>query len=200
VRAIFIRHGESTANIDLPGPDVALFELTPRGWEQARALAAAFREPPSLIVVSPYLRTQQTAQATIGRFPAVPVETWPIQEFTYLSPPRWSGTRLADRAPHVQAYWNSADPDFSDGEGAETFAELLARCEAALQRLSTLPQGTLVYLFSHGNFMRALRSLLAEPWLSARERMTGFWDIPGFGNGDQLELTWSGGWRMQAVR
>ena len=36
-----------------------------------------------------YLRTQQTAQPTIERFPEVPVAVWPIQEFTYLEPSRW---------------------------------------------------------------------------------------------------------------
>ena len=196
MRAIFIRHGESTANIDLPGSTAGLFELTSRGWEQSREVAAALREPPSLIVVSPYLRTQQSAQATIERFAQVTVETWPIHEFTYLSPPHWEGTREADRWPHVERYWRLAEPDFREGEGAETFTELLGRCEAALQRLSALSGPAPVYLFSHGNFMRALRSLVTDPGMSARDRMMGFWDITGFDNGEQLELTWSGGWRL----
>ncbi|WP_241212739.1 MULTISPECIES: hypothetical protein [unclassified Sphingomonas] len=50
-----------------------------------REVARAWTETPSLIVTSPYLRTRQTAQATIQRFPTVPVEVWPIEEF--LSPP-----------------------------------------------------------------------------------------------------------------
>lgn len=33
----------------------------------------------------PYLRTRQTAAATIARLPNVPVEVWLIQEFTYSS-------------------------------------------------------------------------------------------------------------------
>ena len=35
---------------------------------------------------------QQTAAPTIARFPGVPVEVWPIEEFTYLQPARWNGT------------------------------------------------------------------------------------------------------------
>jgi hypothetical protein len=37
-------------------------------------------------VTSPHLRTQQTTAPTIERFPDVPVEVWPIEEFTYLQP------------------------------------------------------------------------------------------------------------------
>lgn len=46
-------------------------------------MAARWTETPDLFVTSPYLRTQQTTAATIERFQNVPVEAWPIQEFTY---------------------------------------------------------------------------------------------------------------------
>lgn len=36
VRAIFIRHGESTGNAGLPAHDLATIKLTERGQEQAR--------------------------------------------------------------------------------------------------------------------------------------------------------------------
>jgi broad specificity phosphatase PhoE len=49
-------------------------ELTELGWSQAREVAANWTETPSLIVTSPYLRTQQTAAPTIERFPNVPVQ------------------------------------------------------------------------------------------------------------------------------
>src|SRR3546814_5730649 len=39
--------------------------------------------------------TRQTAAPTIARFPGVPVEVWPIEEFTYLQPARWNGTRAS---------------------------------------------------------------------------------------------------------
>ena len=38
MRAIFIRHGESTGNAGIPCHDLATIELTERGHEQARAL------------------------------------------------------------------------------------------------------------------------------------------------------------------
>jgi broad specificity phosphatase PhoE len=87
MRATFIRHGQSTGNAGIPCHDLALLELTELGWRQSREVAASWTETPDLIVTSPYLRTQQTAAATIERFPNVPVEVWPIQEFTYLGVP-----------------------------------------------------------------------------------------------------------------
>ncbi|MGJ3650040.1 phosphoglycerate mutase family protein (plasmid) [Sphingomonas sp. GlSt437] len=113
MRAIFIRHGESTGNAGVPCHDLATIELTERGQEQARHVAASWAEAPSLIVTSPYTRTRQTAAPTIARFPAVPVETWPIEEFTYLQPARWNGTASAERMPHLERYWSAADPDGS---------------------------------------------------------------------------------------
>lgn len=112
MRAIFIRHGQSTGNAGIPCHDLALLELTELGWRQSREAAASWTETPDLIVTSPYLRTQQTAAATIERFPNVPVEVWPIQEFTYLQPSRWNGTLSSERMPHIERYWAAADPEF----------------------------------------------------------------------------------------
>jgi broad specificity phosphatase PhoE len=101
----------------VPCHDLATIELTERGHEQARAVAASWTQAPALIVTSPYTRTRQTAAPTIARFPGVPVEVWPIEEFTYLQPARWNGTRSAERMPHLERYWSAADPDYCDGEG-----------------------------------------------------------------------------------
>ena len=105
MRAIFIRHGQSTGNAGVPCDDLGAIELTELGQEQARAVAASWTQAPALIVTSPYTRTRQTAAPTIARFPGVPVEVWPIEEFTYLQPARWNGTRSAERMPHLERYW-----------------------------------------------------------------------------------------------
>src|SRR3546814_7400196 len=65
MRAIFIRHGESTGNAGVPCHDLAAIELTERGHEQARQVAASWTQAPALIVTSPYTRTRQTAAPTI---------------------------------------------------------------------------------------------------------------------------------------
>lgn len=82
MRAIFIRHGQSTGNAGVPCHDLGAIELTELGQEQARDVAASWTQAPALIVTSPYTRTRQTAAPTIARFPGVPVEVWPIEEFT----------------------------------------------------------------------------------------------------------------------
>lgn len=191
MRAIFIRHGQSTGNIGLPCDDIALIELTPLGWEQAHQIAASWTEPPDLIVSSPYLRAQQTAAPTIKRFPHVPVETWPIEEFTYLQPRRWTHSSGEERMPHIERFWAEADPAYCDGEGAESFSTLLGRAEAALGRLSALPEDALVYVFSHGQFIQALRSLVVDHTLSEREKMQQFWrkgDPPAIANAELVHL------------
>ena len=198
MRATFIRHGQSTGNAGIPAHDLALLELTELGWQQSREVAAGWTEAPSLIVTSPYLRTQQTAAATIERFLNVPVELWPIQEFTYLQPSRWNGTRSSERMPHIERYWAEADPEYCDGEGAESFSTLLERAKTALDRLATMPEDALVYVFSHGQFIQAVRSLVIDAELSERDKMRKFWGKgnPAIGNAELVELYFQGGvWR-----
>lgn len=194
MRAIFIRHGESTGNAGMPCRDLATIELTERGQEQARAVAASWTQAPALIVTSPYTRTRQTAAPTIARFPGVPVDVWPIEEFTYLQPARWNGTCSADRMPHLERYWREADPNYCDGEGAESFGTLLRRCEAALARLAAMPEDSLVYVFGHGQFIQAARAIVADADLDDRAKMLGFWrkgEPPAIGNAERIEFSWA---------
>ncbi len=191
MRAIFIRHGQSTGNAGIPCDDLASIPLTELGWGQSREVAAGWTETPDLILTSPYLRTRQTATATIERFPNVPVGVWPIEEFTYLQPSRWNGTLSSERMPYLERYWNEADPEFCDGDGAESFSTLLLhRAEIALDRLQALPAEPLVYVFSHGQFIQAMRSLVVDSKLSDREKMQKFWGkgSPAIANAERVEL------------
>lgn len=194
MRAIFIRHGQSTGNAGMPCHDLTTIELTEKGWNQARQVATDWIETPSLIVTSPFLRTQQTAAPTIERFPDVPVEVWPIEEFTYLQPSRWNGTLAADRAPHLVQYWGDADPAYCDGEGAESFGALLRRAEAALARLAALPSPGPVYVFSHGQFIQAARAVVTESEQDDRGKMLRFWrkgEPPAIGNAELVSFVYS---------
>ena len=130
---------------------------------------------PNLIAMSPYLRTQQTAEPTMARFPDVPTCILPMQEFTYLEPSRWNGTARAERLPFIEGYWASGDPRHQDGPGAESFETLLARVTQTLDALAALPAGDLVYAFSHGQFMQSLRVALLHPGWSGEALMRHFW-------------------------
>lgn len=171
----FVRHGESTGNAGVPCFDLSKLELTDSGREQAERTAANWPRPPTLIAMSPYLRTHLTAEPTIRRFPDVPVEILPMEEFTYLEPSRWNGTSRQTRLPHIEAYWGNADPSHCDGPGAESFETLLGRVERTLQRFEALPVDALVYAFSHGQFMQAVRQSLLHPTWTAQQKMAHFW-------------------------
>ncbi|WP_242140595.1 histidine phosphatase family protein [Sphingomonas sp. TREG-RG-20F-R18-01] len=175
MKATFVRHGQSTANAGNPSNDLASIELTELGWQQANAVAKAWEENPTLIITSPFLRTQQTAAPTIVRFPDVPVEVWPIEEFTYLQPSRWNGTLSSARAAYVEGFWSTADPTYCDGEGAESFATLLRRAEATLDRLSALSPDALAYIFSHGQFIQAVRTVINDNGFDDKGKMERFW-------------------------
>lgn len=63
---------------------------------------------------------------------------------------------------HLERYWTDADPTYCDGDGAESFGTLLRRAEAALARLAALPSPDLAYVFSHGQFIQAVRAVVTE--------------------------------------
>lgn len=152
--AWLIRHGQSESNAGLPTSHPGTSVLTALGHGQAQLLAERLPHAPSLIVTSPFIRAQQTAQATRARFPGVPCEEWPVQEFNNLAPALYGGTTLSERIPHAQAYWERCDPFHVEGEGAESLVELLQRVAAMEQRLRAL-NGGVVAVFSHGLFLRA---------------------------------------------
>jgi broad specificity phosphatase PhoE len=174
IRALFIRHGQSTANIGIFSRDFAQVPLTALGEQQAAALAASWQQAPDLIAVSPFLRAQQTAAPTIARFPHVPVETWEIYEFTYWDPANWDFT-APESYPEVRArFWSEADPGQRKGPAAETFSEFLRRAGRTLKRLEAQPDGATVMLFSHGHFIQAVRFEVLSPELSDRQKMQVF--------------------------
>lgn len=158
-RIICCRHGQSVANAGAATLDPLSIELTELGRQQAEDVALGWVEAPSLIVVSPAERARATALPTIRRFPTVRVEEWPVQEFTYLAPARCAGTTAEHRRAWVENYWALADPEKCDGEGAESFNELLIRVDSTIERLAQFTQrmdGT-VLLFGHGQFINAMR-------------------------------------------
>lgn len=154
-----MRHGESAANAGQITTGPAEIPLTAAGVVQAEALSRSLVLSPAAIICSPFLRARQTAAPANRRF-GVPVEIWPIQEFTYLAPVRCAGTTVAERRTWVEAYWRRCDPAHVDGPGAESFAQLVDRVRTTLDRLLSY-RGS-VLMIGHGHFMQALRWWIEE--------------------------------------
>ncbi|AFY99318.1 histidine phosphatase family protein [Calothrix sp. PCC 6303] len=154
-----IRHGESEANAGLVTAEVENIKLTQKGQQQAKKVALFFSEQPSLIVTSPYLRTKQTAEPTIERFPRIPQSEWEVQEFSYLATMRRKNTTLSQRVPMAEEYWQRCDPFYSDGEGAESFAKMIERCFGLQRQISQL-ENKFTAIFTHEIFMRVFIWLL----------------------------------------
>ncbi len=151
----FIRHAESEANAGLPTTSQTFISLTPVGIKQAHAISKVFQFAPSLIVTSPHIRTRQTAQPTIERFPNTPCVEWHIQEFTFLSPLRCKNTTAKDRQPMIDEYWKKCDPFYNDGDGAESFADFVNRVWNVIKYFEK-PLHEDTAIFSHGLFIRAV--------------------------------------------
>lgn len=150
----FIRHGESVSNANEVTRSPGASELTSRGQRQAECVVPAFLRRPDLVIVSPYVRTWQTAVPTIEYFKPVPVEEWPVHEFTYLHPERYNGTRGSDRANFARAYWERCDPYEKEMDEGESFAELVERVDDMIARLREQRE-QFITMFSHGLFIRA---------------------------------------------
>lgn len=150
-----IRHGESTSNAGGACESPQAIPLSEKGRQQARDLAECFPYKPELIVYSPYLRTRETAEPLMQRFPDVPVVEWPMHEFTFLDVERFRGTTEAHRAGRVREFWESCEPDYNDGNGAESFNDFMLRVRSFQDRLRTAPQ-QFIAAFTHGYVIKAM--------------------------------------------
>lgn len=187
------------SNANLPTKHPELSELTARGQQEANQIADAFSQAPDLIVVSPYLRAQQTAVPTRTRFPHTPVAEWPVYEFTYLHPERYNGTTGSQRTPHSHAYWQRNDPHEKEGGQGESFAQLLERVQQTIN-LAQQQTADFIAVFSHGLFLRALLFVLLSPETSptaeTMSRYRHFVQGLPMGNGAILEVTWAANGRV----
>jgi 2,3-bisphosphoglycerate-dependent phosphoglycerate mutase len=158
-----IRHGESQSNAGMATLNPASVELTHLGMGQAECIADYLEVHvcPERIVTSCYLRARQTAAPTKSCFATVPVEEWPVHEFTYLSNDDFpTPSTVEDRKPLVDAYWELCNPRSVDGPGSESFEQFIARARDVMQRFAEVRIGQTVVIFSHEQFICAVYWLL----------------------------------------
>ncbi len=173
-RVILVRHGQSLANAGGKTADHISNPLTELGHAQSKNFAERLDCKPTFFITSPFLRAQQTAEPLRQQYPDVPVEEWPIHEFTFLNPSRHKDTSEEDRQPHVDAYWQRDDPSHIDGPGAESFTLFLDRAREAIHQLETRNPGGCIVIFTHGYFMQAFRLVLLFPDATDAELMSNF--------------------------
>lgn len=197
-----IRHGESAANAGEASLDHATIPLTPKGVEQAYLVACSFRTAPDLIVTSPFTRAASTAMATFTRFIAVPLETWPTQEFTYLEPGKCADTTVALRREWVDAYWSRSDPAFRDGPGAESFLDFICRAQSFLDLIAEHPAQNIA-VFSHGQFINVVAWLIESRPQHIDARAMANWreyeitnHVPNCGGYTLIKLMDDATWRV----
>lgn len=151
----FIRHGESESNAGLPTRSAASPPLTPKGRLQASLVSQSIPHRPDLIILSTYLRTHQTADPTITKYPQSPLDIWPVHEFTFLSAPYYLNTTTSKRHLPSAKYWLKSNPDHVDGDLSESFHQMIQRVTQTIENLKKLEE-KFVVVFSHGWFLRAI--------------------------------------------
>ncbi len=164
-RFILVRHGESEGNRDRRFTPTHLAPLTELGREQARRAAEwiAERFAPDLVVVSPYLRTRQTA-AIIAEHFKLPIEVeGDLRE-------RHMGI-LAGKPYGLLA----EDPTYDRNRfwlwrpaGGENIEDVKARAGRVLDRLAQSHRGRQLVVVSHGGVMSALWAHASGSWSQAK--------------------------------
>ncbi len=176
-----IRHAESLANLGELTSEPREIPLSENGLRQADKLASRIIDRPDLIIVSPYIRSQQTAEPLFRRFSGVTTETLLVQEFTYLSVSRCRGTNFESRKPWVAEYWERADPNYFDGDQVESFAEFIERCKAFVRQMH-VREFELAFAFTHELFIKGVlwsslqfgHEMKSDAMISFQKFMTSF--------------------------
>ncbi|WP_027717521.1 alpha-ribazole phosphatase [Desulfovirgula thermocuniculi] len=155
-RLFLVRHGETVWNAQMRFQGHTDVPLSPRGIEQARALAARLqREKFAAFYASDLKRAVETARILAAPH-GLAVET--LVELRELHFGAWeglTGEEIRNRyAREVEQWWG--DPVSTRVPGGETLLEMLERTSAAVCRIVERFPGQQVVVVSHGGPIRAL--------------------------------------------
>ncbi|HCC06469.1 TPA: histidine phosphatase family protein [Candidatus Nomurabacteria bacterium] len=165
-----IRHAESISNAGEKTDSHDSIPLSEKGKLQAVELVEKLDIVPELIVVSSYSRTRETAEPFIKKHSSVPIETWDVQEFTYLDPKIYNGTCRADRIEPSLKYWKESDIYYKTSNEVESFYEFTKRIEKFIEQLKNRTEKKIV-IFSHGLFINGLKIYLNHLLLSGQSNI-----------------------------
>jgi alpha-ribazole phosphatase len=171
-----IRHAESEANINGKTLSHASIALSENGHIQAQNLCSTLPKIDH-VMVSKYLRTQQTAAPILEKYKLDFEVDEHLHEFSYLSERKCANTNLNDRKAWVNAYWDKMDCQHRDADDAESFEDLYLRVQAFHDKLKAVAghyaKKNLV-VFSHGQFLQLLIMQIQQPRPLTKELMQQF--------------------------
>ena len=172
-KIILIRHAESEANLgDKILPHDNIIKITENGKKQAEDLREIL-DKPDRIIVSKFIRTLETAEPTINKFPDSEVHLWlDTHEFNHMSNMTTSLlTEVKEYKELHDRYWERLDPNEKNGEG-ESFKEFIDRVNGVILKFKKIPDGV-NYFFTHAYFIKMFY-LLCEKYsdFNGREKTT----------------------------
>ena len=175
--AIFlVRHAESEANINGKTLSHASIALSEHGHRQAQDLCSKLPVVDH-VIVSKYLRTQQTAAPILEKYGLSLEIDEHLHEFSYLSERKCANTNLNDRKAWVNAYWERMDYQHRDADDAESFEDLYLRVQAFHHKLKAVAEHYAeknLAVFSHGQFLQLLIMQIQQPRPLTKELMQQF--------------------------
>ena len=160
-KIILIRHAESEANVgDKIFPHDNIIKITENGKRQAEVLMEIL-DRPDKIIVSKFIRTIETAEPTINKFPESQVHVWlDTHEFNHMSFATTSSFAEKQSFEEMHSkYWDKLDPSEKDMEG-ESFKEFVDRVNVVILKLKKIDEG-INYIFTHAYFIKMFY-LMAE--------------------------------------
>ena len=159
-RIILIRHAESQSNLKnkvFKFDDI--IQLSEKGRKQAEDLVEIL-EKPDRVILSKFIRTQQTAEPLLKKFNDVDAHIWfETHEFNPVSTDRIDENDTFENVMKMyDDYFQMRDPFYNDGVNAESFKEFVDRLLVALRKMQKL-EG-LNYIFVHGWVIKNIYNLL----------------------------------------
>ena len=156
---LMVRHGESTANVELRytwHDDEPLTELGQRQAREAGRLLAEQYEP-SHLYCSRFRRARQTAEEIAAEVGLPVVEIDGIEErcFGELRGKPWDDYRAVLAELDIEELWHHRAP------GGESLVDVASRAAPVVKGLAERHVGQQVIVVSHGGVMAALRAWIA---------------------------------------
>ncbi len=160
MRKIFlVRHAESEANIGVDVLHNHTIKITELGKQQAKDLVELI-EKPDRIIVSKFIRTQETAQPTLEKFIDISeAHLWlDTHEFDFMNHSVVTGLTLEEKEKKVTSFFENADSNYKHDSKNESFKEFSERVEKVILKIQKL--NGVNYIFTHSFFIKNFYNLL----------------------------------------